>query len=67
MALGYFVWVFETLHSDSFTVKLLIPETALTRALPDLIGKVKERMHGGCCYAVGSVVINRGAGGLRAG
>jgi hypothetical protein len=61
---GYLVWIFETAHCDSFTLKLLIPQTdAETHALPDCMGKVKQRMHGGCCYAVGTLVINRGAGG----
>jgi hypothetical protein len=58
---GYLVWIFETAHCDSFTLKLLIPQTdAETQAL---LAKVKQRMHGGCCYAVGRLVINRGAGG----
>jgi hypothetical protein len=37
-------------------------KAALTRDLPDRIGEVKQRMHGGCCYAVGSLVVNRGGG-----
>ena len=61
MLTGYFVCVLNTAVRS--TVKLLRPETdALTRDLPDRIGEVKQRMHGGCCYAVGSLVVNRGGG-----
>jgi hypothetical protein len=37
---GYLVWIFETAHCDSFTLKLLIPQTdSETQALPDCIGQ----------------------------
>lgn len=65
---GYLVWILETAHcdGDGFTLKLLIPQTdAETQALPVWTGEVKERMHGGYCYAVGTMAVQRGTGGAE--
>jgi hypothetical protein len=66
---GYLVWVFETYKCEPdcvMTTKCLVPTDAEMQALPAYMGKVKQRMYGGCCCAVGSLVINRGPGGWKA-
>ena len=37
-------------------------QLAVQRVAQGDLGEVKQRMHGGCCYAVGSLVVNRGGG-----
>jgi hypothetical protein len=66
----YLVWVLEASRAGKqpATLRVLTPRTdAETQALLDRMGKVKQRMSGGCCYAVGTLVMNRAGGAGLAG